>query len=131
MRSLRVTLLAVLLAACASQGGPSAEPSGTPALDLESDGPSLVGGETISGVLSADSIEGGCVFLEGEDGDRYEVLWPEGWRVSGELELIDADGEVVAEGGDRITVRGRPETGMGSICQIGEIFQATEVTVDE
>jgi hypothetical protein len=125
MRRLLPTLALVLvlgLAACASQGDstPSSEPTGTPG---------LVPGLTITGVLSADSVEGGCIFLEAEDGERYELIWPDGWRVNNSLELLDADGEVVADGSDVITVRGQLAEEMGSICQIGQIVEVIDVSV--
>jgi hypothetical protein len=140
MRSLLAAVVALGLAACADGGTtsiestPSAEPvatEGPSGLAASSESPGLIGGATITGVLSADSIEGGCVVLEADDSTRYEVIWPDGWSVSPELDLMDEHGEVVAEGGDLITVRGRIADDMASICQIGQIFEATEVTVSE
>jgi hypothetical protein len=154
MRSVLTFLLVAGLVACANQGGASIEstasaeetataseaptasdeptPSEEPtASDEPTLAPSLVAEATITGVLSADDIEGGCVFLEAEDGMSYEVIWPDGWSVSPQLDVINSDGEVVASGGDRITVHGRIATDMASICQIGQIFEATDVTVAE
>ena len=83
---------------------------------------------TITGVFGSDAIEGGCAYLETDDGTRYEVLYPEGWTVKrGPFRLLDPDGGVVAQGGARVTVRGRVTTDMASICQIGPIFSADEV----
>ena len=127
-------VLALCLAGCAGQGDvsiestPSAAPSG-PALSTGS--PGLIAGETITGVLSADSVEGGCVFLAADDGTRYEVVWPDDWHITPQLDVMNPDGETVAESGDRITVRGQIADDMGSICQIGQIFEATEITLAE
>jgi hypothetical protein len=90
---------------------------------------SLEAEATITGVLSLADIEGGCVFLAADD-RSYEVIWPDGWTVTEQpLELTDPSGEVVATGGDRVTVHGRIASDMASICQIGEIFEAVEVEI--
>jgi hypothetical protein len=87
--------------------------------------------ETITGQLGFEDIEGGCVIVETDDGTRYEVQWPEGWEVNpATLELTDPDGQVVAEGGDTLTIEGRVFDG-GSTCQIGPIFEAVAVEVEE
>jgi hypothetical protein len=88
----------------------------------------LPDGDELTGVLDADSIEGGCPYLGTEDGTRYEVIYPPGYdidRSSGTLR--DPSGVVIATPGDVVTVRGRVATDLASICQIGPIFQATEV----
>jgi hypothetical protein len=80
------------------------------------------------GTLGADSVEGGCTYLEAADGERYQVHYPEGWTVrASPLSLTNPEGEVVARGGAKITVRGRHAGDMVSICQIGPIFSAEEV----
>lgn len=85
-------------------------------------------GRSITGTFGSDAIEGGCAYLEADDGTRYEVLYPEGWTVErGPIRLLDPDGRVLAQGGERITVRGRVTDDMASICQIGPIFSADEV----
>ena len=82
----------------------------------------------MTGVLGADSVEGGCTYLEAPDGVRYQVIYPDGWQVQASpLQLENPAGEVVATGGETITVRGRVADDMASICQIGQIFLATEV----
>jgi hypothetical protein len=82
----------------------------------------------VTGTLGADSIEGGCGYLETADGTRYQVIYPDGWDLQlGPVQLISPEGEVVARGGDTVTVRGEEATDMASICQIGPIFRATEV----
>jgi hypothetical protein len=147
MKLLLTLSLAFLLVACANQGGASidatpsvdtsiASPESTPSVSEEPTeqatvAPSVVAGEAITGVLSAEDIEGGCLVFGAEDGQSYEVIWPDGWTVSPQLELVNPAGEVVAGSGDRITVRGEVATDMGSICQIGQIFEATQVTVEE
>jgi hypothetical protein len=82
----------------------------------------------LSGVLGADTVEGGCGYLEADDGTRYEVIYPDGWRLEpSPLQLTSPDGTVVARGGDEVTVRGGLGTDIASICQIGPIFRAEEV----
>jgi hypothetical protein len=142
---LSLTLVAVL-AACASPGsgptdtaGPtdSATPEATPSMDPISR-ESLVprsstpkpagGGVELVGTLGADSIEGGCGYLEAADGTRYQVIYPDGWQLElSPLQLVSPDGEVVARSGDVITVRGSEASDMVSICQIGPMFNASEV----
>ena len=123
----------VLLTACAQSG--VASPSGSPR--AEHTDPTLrpepvseepMTGDALTGILGADTVEGGCGYLRTDDGTRYEVIYPEGWTLSlNPLELTAPDGEVVARGGDEVTVRGREANDMGSICQIGPIFEATGV----
>ena len=130
-----VALLAVVaMSGCAGSGGAAASPGGgasspSPSLELASQKPSAVGGETTySGVLGADSIEGGCSYLQTADGQRYELIPPDGWRLDkGSAQLTGPDGALVARAGDAITVKGR-EADMVSICQIGPIIQAVEIT---
>jgi hypothetical protein len=146
---LSLTLVAVL-AACASTGsGPtdspdptdSATPEATPSMDptfRESLVPATTkpdpagGGVELVGTLGADSIEGGCTYLEADDGTRYQVIYPDGWQVQASpLQLANPAGEVVATGGETITVRGQRADDMVSICQIGPMFMASEVvTID-
>jgi hypothetical protein len=135
-------LCAALLVACTSVG--QAEPDREPEsfTDEESTVPSqsdrarsarpkpspAVGG-TVTGMLGFDDIEGGCAFVEAQDGTRYEVIYPDGWtldRASGELRSDDG---AVAMPGDAVTVRGAVATDRSSICQIGPIFVATDVEV--
>ena len=82
----------------------------------------------LSGTLGADSIEGGCAYLEARDGTRYQVIYPDGWQIQASpLQLSDPAGQVVATGGESITVRGHRADDMVSICQSGPMFVATEV----
>jgi hypothetical protein len=142
MRVLPSLVLILGLAACGDPGGASVEPppsieespaaSGEPtASEDPSASPSIAAKATITGTLSGDDIEGGCVFLSGDGGRSYEVIWPEGWSVTPELELTDPSGEVVATAGDELTVHGRIASDMASICQIGQIFEAVEVELPE
>jgi hypothetical protein len=139
------------LAACAAPGGASLTPTeSAKASAATSDEPtaseetspteemtateeaSIEAEATITGVLTADDIEGGCVSLAAEDGTSYEVIWPNGWTIDPQtMELTEPSGEVLATAGDRITVHGRVAPDMTSICQIGEIFEAVEVEIAE
>jgi hypothetical protein len=131
-------LLLLLFTACA--GGQAASGSGS-ANESEPAGGSQIAskspevatfpptaGETLTGILGADAVEGGCAYLQAADGTRYEVLYPRGWNMQlSPLRLIDSDGSVHARAGSLVTVRGAPANDMASICQIGPIFSATEV----
>ena len=73
-------------------------------------------------------LEGGCAWVDGDDGKRYEVIYPEGWRVHFDpLHLVDPDGDVRAEEGDRIGLNGSVATDSVSFCQVGRICEASEV----
>lgn len=131
-------VIGLLAAACSAGTGtgevdPSAPArSPSPTLALASVQPSagdpVAGGDRVKGVLGADSIEGGCGYLEAADGTRYQVRYPDGWELSlSPLELRSPEGNVVARGGDEVTVLGGIDTEMASICQIGPIFRATSV----
>jgi hypothetical protein len=141
-RSLRLLPLAavLILAACSASSGASAPPSRAPSEDAPSaavptarPSKSLTvasGGVTAdySGVLSMDAIEGGCAYLQGANGTKYQVIYPEGWQLKkSPLELIAPDGSVHSKGGDRVSILGSESNEMASICQIGPIIQATEV----
>lgn len=141
-----VVALVCLLAISACAGGPgssdtpaetpeeipvaSNEPTPTASLKLSSVQPSRAPSDAdeVIGVLGADSIEGGCGYLQASNGTRYEVIYPDGWRLQlSPLQLTSPNGEIVARGGDEVTVRGAIATDMASICQIGPIFRAAEV----
>lgn len=143
MRPFVALACALVLAACASPAGnptetptpeqrpvESTESTPSPSFDLASEQPSLepARGDELTGVLGADSIEGGCGYLQIDDGTRYQVIYPTGWDLAlSPLQLTSPEGEVIARGGDEITVRGSVSTDMASICQIGPIFEASEV----
>ena len=125
-----MVLLVVALAACAGQSGddpvmqsPSAPPTtaaGSPAA-----------GETLTGTFGGDAqLEGGCAWID-DGGTRWEVTYPQGYTVSFDpLTLTGPDGPV-AEEGDTVTVAGAPQTDVVTICQIGPVWQATEVRPGE
>ena len=131
-------VMVVVMNGCSGSGG-AASPQGDssdgagasarPSLELASQKPSVVGADTTySGVLGADSIEGGCSYLQTADGRRYELIPPDGWQLDkGSAQLTGPDGVIVARAGDAITVKGH-EADMVSICQIGPIIQAVEIT---
>ncbi|MEO5986087.1 MAG: hypothetical protein ABIW50_08060 [Candidatus Limnocylindria bacterium] len=138
MRSAAIVTIALVLAACSSPGDtPGDAPSDAatseptpPTFAPGSTQPSVVPaeGERLEGRLGADSIEGGCGYLQADDGTRYEVIYPEGWDLRlNPLELRSPSGEVVARGGDAVTVIGGVAGDMASICQIGPIFRAGSV----
>ncbi|CAN5139974.1 hypothetical protein BH20ACT8_BH20ACT8_11310 [soil metagenome] len=84
----------------------------------------------ITGTLGGTEIEGGCPFIEAEDGTRYEVAYPDGYEADRQtFDLRGPDGEVMASAGATVTLTGRVATDMMSFCQIGPIFQAEEVRV--
>jgi hypothetical protein len=150
MRLVLSLTLIVVLAACASPESRLTE-SGTPETSVEatpspeatptmepitreslipaSERPKAEGGGIeLVGTLGADSVEGGCGYLEAPNGTRYQVIYPDGWQLQlSPLQLTSPEGEVVARGGDKVTVRGSEASDMVSICQIGPMFRASEV----
>jgi hypothetical protein len=81
----------------------------------------------VTGTVGFDDIEGGCPYLQAADGTRYQVMYPEGWQVDRASGVLTGpDGERV-ELGRQVTVRGVVLDDMMSTCQIGPIFEATEV----
>jgi hypothetical protein len=84
--------------------------------------------QELSGVLGFDDIEGGCAYLETDDGTRHQVIYPEGWELQrSPVQLVSPEGQIVARLGDTVTVRGMAAADMASICQIGPMFRATAV----
>ena len=138
MRSQVALVLGVMLVSgCAAAGGqptPSSHvPTPSPSDGTTRPAPSQTGkAVTISGTFGSDAIEGGCAYLQAADGTRYQVLYPDPWKLErGPFRLIGPDGSVVARGGETITVRGSVADDMASTCQIGPIFRASEViTID-
>lgn len=136
-----LTLATMLLAAC-SQVTPAGSPSASEAASTSRESPAPSsdrdvaspterapsGGDEVVGTFGADSIEGGCTYLAADDGTRFQVIYPNGWTVQASpLQLADPSGDVVATGGERITVRGERADDMVSICMIGPMFRADEV----
>lgn len=105
---------------------PTPSPSPTPAWSVESVRPSS-STAVISGMLAFDAIEGGCAYLASEDGTRYEVIFPIGWRIDGGTGHLLGPGGEDARPGALVSVRGSIVTDMASICQVGPMFRATEV----
>jgi hypothetical protein len=132
--ALAVLALMALAAACADDQTaeePVAPPAGTEG-DLGED---TVAGEATSeivGTFGGDAqLEGGCAWVDAEDGTRYEVQYPPDHEVSFDpLQLTGPDGEVLAEEGDILTIRGEVAEDAMSFCQIGPIFTAAEVILD-
>jgi hypothetical protein len=119
----------LLLGACGS-GGEASLPvddriiSPSPAKDVAA---SVRPVEMLTGRLGFDDVEGGCAYLERDDGRRFEVLYPEAWRIDRTTSsLLGPDGQRIAAGG-QLTVRGSIATGRSSICQLGPIFEASSV----
>ena len=144
--ALTLSLVALLLGACAAQTGAgepteaagaggarasdesaAAHPSDH-ASELRARGRPKAGPtRTLTGTLGADaSLEGGCAWLEA-GGQRWQVLYPDGYRldVAGGR-LFGPDGEV-ARSGDTLTVRGRADPDMATTCQVGPVFRAVAV----
>ena len=134
-------VVGVVMAGCSSGGGGPAGGSGGPAssgggASAEAPGPTLelaspksptAGGNSYTGVLRSDTIEGGCVYLLAADGQKYEIIPPDGWDLQkAPAAVVSPNGQVVAKAGDVITVHGN-EADMMSICQIGPIIQATDI----
>lgn len=122
--------LAGALAACGEETvfeDPAAEPDEQAA---EPDPNEQAGGEMeLTGTLGGDAeLEGGCAWLDADDGTRYEVAWPDGYEVRFEpLELVGPDGETVARDGDTLHVTGELAEDAVSFCMVGTMFQAQEV----
>lgn len=97
---------------------PSTAPSVSPSTALQ----------TRTGTLAGDpALEGGCVWLDTSDG-RVEVRWPDGYgATTSPVELVGPDGTVIAAQGAAVTVTGTPDADGVSICQVGELFVATDV----
>ena len=104
---------------------PSPEPSETPVVRVDIE----LGDADLVGTFGGDpQLEGGCAWLDADDGERYEVVYPEGWTVAFDpLALVDPSGQIRAEEGDRVGLNGEVERDAVSFCQIGPIFRATEV----
>jgi hypothetical protein len=136
-----VIAIALALAACTvstdrGPGDASSPPpkAGEPSVRAGSPPPTIVvdnlpRGELLSGMLSADSVEGGaCPYLETSEGKRFQVVYPAGWRIQrSPLQLVAPDGSVYRRAGDIVTVRGAVTNQIASTCQVGPVFQATEV----
>ena len=135
--------LVLIVAACSAApgaSGPASSPTNpatattAPSQDIASQQPTSAAsdkasvGTVYAGVLSIDEIEGGCVYLQSPDGQKLQVIYPDGWSTrKAPLKLIAPDGSVHSRGGDVVSIRGSESTEMASICQIGPIIEAIEV----
>jgi hypothetical protein len=84
------------------------------------------------GTLGGDrDLEAGCAWLTDTAGKQWEVFWPEGYRITfpaGRDPVLTGPGdEIVARAGDVVAVNGAPPSGVGSLCMVGELFEATEL----
>ena len=82
-----------------------------------------------TGTLGGSEIEGGCVWLEADDGTRYELVAAPGGTVAvdtANLSLLRADGTVF-EGGAPITLDAALDPEAMSFCQIGPILMVRDV----
>jgi hypothetical protein len=126
-------LFALVLVACSGSaaglppGGAEASPSlARPSLGVKPM-PSGVAAD-YSGVLSMDSVEGGCPFLDAPDGKKLQVIYPDGWQLDkSPLQLLAPDGSIHAKAGDVVAIKGSEANDMATTCQIGPVIRATEV----
>lgn len=123
--------------------GPAADPTGEgtpeeegtpddPDRDAASSDPgtSPAGVGQLRGTLGGSDIEGGCVWLDAEDGTRYELVPAPDAEIridSGNLLVVDPAGDVVAEVGDEVVVEGQTDPGLMTFCQVGEPLVVTDV----
>lgn len=115
MKLALVLLLAVTAAGCGGVGGRSLRSA-----DLTA----RLGGDA--------QLEGGCAWLDPiAGGERVEPQWPQGYRVEFEpVRLVGPDGQVIAEEGESVRVNGEIADDVASICQVGPVFEVTEVLHD-
>lgn len=69
------------------------------------------------------AFDGGCVWVERDDGSRIAVVWPPGFRArftQAGVELLDRQGVVVAHGGDRLDLGGGYHIESPARCHVGE-----------
>lgn len=136
-RVLLTVLAVVLFAACGGTSEPTADrrsptedtsPTGETS-PAEDSSPTSSSEAAFTGALGGDAqLEGGCAWLETKREGRVEPRWPDGYRVAFDpVRLLGPDGEVVAEEGDTITVRGEIAGDVMTICQVGPVLRVTEV----
>ena len=82
----------------------------------------------IEGAFGGDAqLEGGCAWVAAQ-GRRYQIEYLTGHQVSFDpLQLLTAEGEVFAEEGDRLRLRGALAEAVMTTCQVGPVFQANSV----
>ncbi len=69
---------------------------------------------TISGTVHRSTLEGGCWYLQGDGGKRFELIGD-----SGIMKPIRIDGQ-------HVVVRGVSDAGTASICMMGEIVRVLQ-----
>lgn len=120
-----IVLLAVLVTACAGQQGDD------PVMQSpDATAPAITPAEAVlTGTLGGDAqLEGGCAWLD--DGEsRWEVMYPEGYRVTFDPLTLEGPDGTIAEEGATVTVTGAPQSDAVTICQVGPVWQATDVRV--
>lgn len=121
-------LLVVLLVGCAGQGGGTA---GDGTQETTSAPPPRTAEESITGTLGGNAaLEDGCAWVD-DGATRWEVQWPDGYEVTFDpLELHGPNGRV-ASTGDAVTVIGQESADVATACQIGPVWAATRVVVDQ
>ncbi len=82
---------------------------------------------TLGGKLSGDAVEGGGLFLLGQDGTRAELVLPRGWRTASGEGVLDAVGRRVAGMADDVLVDGSFTEAIASIRQQGRRFLVTSM----
>lgn len=107
---------------------PSSPPPQTVLVDLPTSvGDDPGGTAPIEGVVAGSlEFDGGCVWLDHDDGTRSSIRWPAGYRArftvaadgTETVELLDADEEVVALAGDRVRGLGGPADQPLSRCRV-------------
>lgn len=127
-RTRRGAVAAALVAAMLMLAGCGGQEDPTMGSDGQAGDQQNGGATTVTGALAGNAdLEGGCAWLETDDGS-VEVVWPEGYRVTFDpVRLRGPDGEAIAEAGDEVTVEGRFAEDRASICQVGDIFEASAV----
>jgi hypothetical protein len=81
----------------------------------------------VTGMLAFDAIEGGCAYLETASGERYQVIYPTGWRIDGGTGHLRGPHGEDARPGSQVSVKGAVVTNIASTCQVGRMFRAIEV----
>ncbi len=82
----------------------------------------------IEGTLSGDArLEGGCAWIAAK-GRRYQVVFLTDHQIVFDpLQLRTGSGEVLAQKGDRLRLRGHIDQGVMTTCQVGTVFSANAV----
>lgn len=120
-------ILVVLVSACGtdpgsgdgSSPGPTSEPPPTDAAS-----------ESITGELGGDAqLEGGCAWVD-DGATRWEIAWPAGYAVTFDPVTLTGPDGVTATEGHTITVHGSEVRDAVTTCQVGPLWQATNVVVE-